>query len=73
MSEDRKQVDIGFGFGQVASARMTDAELGELREAVEKGEGWQDIETEDGRLTLNVATVGFIRVSSKAGRVGFGD
>lgn len=67
---DRKKVDIGIGL-QVVQARMTEDELKRLREAVERGDGWFDLETEDGILMLNLGIVGFLNVAGAPHRVGF--
>jgi hypothetical protein len=68
---DRKKVEIGLGIGQVVNARLTDDELSRLREAVERGEGWFDLETEDATLVINLATVVFIKVAGAPHTIGF--
>lgn len=68
---DMKRVEIGLGIGQVVSARLTDADLSALRSAVESGSGWHDLRTEDGTLTVNLATVIFIRVPDSSQGIGF--
>lgn len=67
---DKKKVEIGLGL-QVVSARMTQDELARLRQAVEAGEGWFDLETEDGTLMLNLAVVVFLKVAGAPHQVGF--
>jgi hypothetical protein len=71
MAEERTRVEIGFGIGQALSVKLTDAELKALRKAVEAGSGWYDLETEDGSVALNVATVVFVRVHSNSHSIGF--
>ena len=56
---------------QVVTARLTDEELGRLREAVERGEGWFDLETDDGTLVINLAVVVFLKVAGAPHSVGF--
>ncbi len=68
---DRKKVEIGLGVAQVVSARLTDDELRSLREAVERGEGWFDLETEDATLVINLATVVFLKVAGAPHTIGF--
>ena len=68
---ERKRVEIGVGIGQALSVRVTDDELGRLRERVENGEGWYDLESEDGTISLNLATVLFIKVASTPQTIGF--
>ena len=68
---DRNKVEIGLGVAQVVSARMTDEELAKLREAVERGEGWFDVQTDDGTLVINLAVVVFLKVAGAPHSVGF--
>jgi hypothetical protein len=65
------KVEIGLGVAQVVSARLTDDELTRLRQVVETGEGWFDLETDDGTLVINVAVVVFIKVAGAPHSVGF--
>jgi hypothetical protein len=67
---ERKKVEIGLGL-QVISARLTDEELRRLREAVERGKGWFDLETEDGTLVVNLVTVVFLKVAGAPHTIGF--
>ena len=68
---ERKKVEIGLGVAQVVSARLTDDELTRLRQAVERGEGWFDLETDDGTLVINLAVVVFLKVAGAPHSVGF--
>ena len=68
---ERKKVEIGLGVAQVVSARLTDEELTRLRKAVETGEGWFDLETDDGTLVINLAVVVFLKVAGAPHTVGF--
>jgi hypothetical protein len=68
---ERKRVEIGLGIGQVVSTKLTDDELGRLREAVERGDGWLDLETEDATLVINLATVVFVKVAGAPHTIGF--
>jgi hypothetical protein len=68
---ERKKVEIGLGVAQVVSARLTVEELKRLREAVESGEGWFDVETDDGTLVINLAVVVFLKVAGAPHSVGF--
>lgn len=68
---DRKKVEIGLGIAQVVSARLTDDQLTRLREEVERGEGWFDLETEDATLVINLATVVFLKVAGAPHTIGF--
>ena len=68
---DTKKVEIGFGIGQALSVKMTDEELSELRKAVESGDGWYDVRTQDATVALNLATVVFLRVDDSQHSIGF--
>jgi hypothetical protein len=67
----RERVEIGFDGGQVLSTRLNQKQLDELRSALEKGEGWHDIKTEDGDLALDLDQVIFVRVAAPEHRIGF--
>ena len=66
MAEAQK-VEVGFEGGQVISIRLSEDELKDLREQVEKG-GWHDVKTEDGILALYLGKVAFLQPRS-TGRV----
>jgi hypothetical protein len=68
---ERRRVEIGMGIGQVVSARLDDSALKSLRKSVESGEGWHEVETDDGTLVLNVKTVVFIRIPDQQSSIGF--
>ncbi len=68
---DTKKIEVGLGIGQVVSARLSEEALRNLREAVERGSGWHDLETEDGTVALNLATIVFIKVESPHHSIGF--
>ena len=61
---ERQRVEIGLGIGQGLTVRLTDEELKRFREEVERGEGWFDLETDEGTVALNLATVVFVKVAS---------
>jgi hypothetical protein len=65
------RVEIGLGIGQVVSARLDEPGLKELRRAVERGEGWHELETDDGTLLINLATVVFVRIADRSHSIGF--
>jgi len=61
---ERKRVEIGLGIGQGLTVRLTDDELKRFRDQVERGTGWFDLETDEGTVALNLATVVFVKVAS---------
>lgn len=71
MANEAKRVEIGFVGGQVASARLDEEALGALREALAAGEGWHEVDAEDGRLSIDVARVAFIQVERDEQEIGF--
>ena len=42
---DVEVVEVGFSGGQVIVVRLTPAKLKELRKALDKPQGWTDVET----------------------------
>jgi hypothetical protein len=68
---EAKKVQIGFGIGQALNVKLTDEQLADLRKAVESREGWYDLETDDGPVALNLATVVFLRVDEPSHSIGF--
>jgi hypothetical protein len=65
------RVEIGLGIGQVVSARVDEKGLEDLRNAVESGEGWHELDTEDGTLVINLKTVVFLRIADRSHSIGF--
>jgi hypothetical protein len=53
------------------SARVTDDTLRTLREAVERRDGWHDLDAEDGPVSLDTTQVVFVRTAAAAHTIGF--
>ncbi len=70
---EMKRIEVGFAGGQVMSARVSEDALRNLREAVERGQGWHDLETEDGPVSLSTSQVVFVRTAAAAHTIGFSD
>jgi hypothetical protein len=66
-----QRVEIGFGGGQVVSVRLEEKPLAGLRKAVERDDGWLDLETEDGTLALDLEKVVFVRIAGAPHTIGF--
>lgn len=66
-----QRAEIGFSGGQVVSVRLEEKHLTELRDAVTAGEGWHDLETDDGTIALDLARVTFVRVAASPQTIGF--
>ncbi|MGH2982867.1 MAG: hypothetical protein ACRDK5_01215 [Solirubrobacterales bacterium] len=67
-----ERVSIGFSGGQVVEVRLTDASLKELRKALDKADGWSDLETEDGTVSVDLRQVVFVRSAASHPSIGFG-
>jgi hypothetical protein len=65
------RVEIGFAGGQVVAVRMTEDKVKDLRKALDKADGWSDVETEDGDIALDLRQVVFVRGAPGEHRIGF--
>ena len=68
---DLKRVSIGFGGGQVAAVRLGGEQLERLRKGVGNGDGWLDLESDDGDFSLDLSEVVFVKVEGSAAAIGF--
>jgi hypothetical protein len=66
-----QRISIGFQASPPLAARVSDDELARLNGAL-GGEGWHDVEAEDGSIRLNLQHVLWLRVEKDEQRVGFG-
>ena len=66
-----ERIEIGFDGGQVIATRLDAKQLADLRKAVEAGEGWHDLTTEDGDVALDLSQVVFMRGAAGEHRIGF--
>jgi hypothetical protein len=80
MAEEMKRIEIGFGGGQVMSARVASRHLDALRQALTSTDGlasqtasWYDLESEDGAIALDLRQVVFVRVAAAPQTIGFSD
>jgi hypothetical protein len=67
-----ERVSIGFNGGQVVEVRIDDGKLKDLRKALEKGEGWLDLDAEEGMVAIDLSKVVFLRSATTPQRIGFG-
>jgi hypothetical protein len=65
------RVEVGFSGGQVVAVRLSDDKAKDLRKALEKADGWFDLETEDGEVALDLREVVFVRGAPGEHRIGF--
>jgi hypothetical protein len=70
---ERVRIEIGFEGGQVMSAHVDVSAADELERALDSGsrDGAFQIEAEDGRYTLPLARIVYLKRFSREGRVGF--
>jgi hypothetical protein len=67
-----EKVSIGFLGGQVVEVKVDDSKLKDLRKALEKGDGWLDLDAEEGMVAIDLSKVVFIRSATTPQRIGFG-
>jgi hypothetical protein len=65
------RVEVGFSGGQVVAVRLSDDKVKDLRKALDKADGWFDLETEDGEVALDLREVVFLRGAPGEHRIGF--
>ena len=66
-----QRISIGFQASPPLALRISDEQLKKLNDAL-GGEGWHEIEAEDGSVRLNLAHVLWVRTETEEHRVGFG-
>jgi hypothetical protein len=66
-----RHISIGFQGGQVLVLRVGDEQLKSLTKAL-GGDGWHELQSEDGAVRLDLAQVVYVRAESEELRVGFG-
>ncbi len=70
---ERVRIEIGFDGGQIMSALVESAEADRLEHALGGSEdGALALEVEDGRYTVALRRVVYVKRFSREGRVGFG-
>ena len=68
---ERVRIEIGFEGGQVMSAFVETENADALEKALDGGAGTFQIEAENGRYTLALARIVYVKRFSREGRVGF--
>lgn len=66
-----KRVEVGFAGGQAIVLKLSEHDYDDLRKAVRNGKGWQELDTPDGPVALNVGEVVFIKREPEEHRIGF--
>ena len=67
----KRRVSVGFSGGQVLPLRLAEDKLDAFRTAIQSGNGWHQLEAEDGPVLLNLEQVVFLRVDADDSRIGF--
>jgi hypothetical protein len=68
---ERVRIEVGFEGGQVMSAFVETENADALENALDGGVGTFQIEAENGRYTLALARIVYVKRFSREGRVGF--
>lgn len=68
---ERVRIEVGFEGGQVMSASVEIENADALENALDGGVGTFQIEAENGRYTLALARIVYVKRFSREGRVGF--
>jgi hypothetical protein len=66
-----RRITVGFQGGQVLALRVGEKALSKLYEAL-GGDGWHELETEDGAVRVVLRQVVYVSSDSEEARVGFG-
>jgi hypothetical protein len=66
-----QRISIGFQASPPLALRVSDEQLVTLNAAL-GGEGWHELEADDGSVKLNLAHVLWVRIERDEHRVGFG-
>lgn len=67
-----ERISIGFVGGGGLALRIPDEALAALRGALPSGEGWHDVETDEGTVSVRLDQVVYLRTESTESKVGFG-
>jgi hypothetical protein len=73
MAASAERISIGFSGGQVVEVKVDAGKLKDLRKALDKAEGWVDIDTEDGTVSIDLRQVVFLRGAATSHRIGFSE
>jgi hypothetical protein len=66
-----RRISVGFKGGQVLALRVSAEQLKALNKAL-GGDGWHDVESDEGPVRLDLEQVVYVRSESEELRVGFG-
>jgi hypothetical protein len=66
-----RRISVGFRGGQVLSMRIDEKQWKTLSDAL-GGEGFHDVDSEDGPVRMNLAQIAYVSADSSEPHVGFG-
>ena len=70
---DRVRIEVGFDGGQIMGGHITSASADELEQALSSGQdGAFALDADDGRYTLALRRIVYVKRFSRESRVGFG-
>lgn len=72
MADERVQVEVGFDGGQIMIARISAGSAEELERALGAAEGTVALDADDGRYTVSIRRVVYVKRFARESRVGFG-
>jgi aryl-alcohol dehydrogenase-like predicted oxidoreductase len=72
VTDARLQIEVGFDGGQIMIARVSTASAEELERALASGEGVVALDAEDGRYSVAVRRIVYVKRFARESRVGFG-
>jgi hypothetical protein len=67
-----ERVSIGFSGGQVVEVKIAADTLKRLRKELDGSDGWFDLETDEGSVSLDLRQVVFLRSAAAPHGIGFG-
>lgn len=67
-----ERISIGFSGGGGLALRVEKDALASLRTAVKAGEGWYDVESDEGTVSVKTDQVVYLRTENTESKVGFG-
>ena len=73
MADDRVRIEIGFDGGQIMGAVVETGTVDELERSLGQGtDGSFAVESEDGRYTISLRRIVYVKRFARESRVGFG-
>jgi hypothetical protein len=72
MAATAERVSIGFSGGQIVEVKLEDSKLKDLRKSLDRADGWTDLDTDEGVVSIDLRQVVFVRSAATPQRIGFG-